>query len=132
MFPRCYNPKVKWYSEYGGRGIKVCRRWRKSYRDFLADMGRKPTPSHTLERVDNDGDYEPGNVIWATRKQQAQNTRNVANARRLTLTLTLQHWSEISGVTAETIRKRLDRGWKPHDAVFQTRGTWLPQARRSS
>lgn len=66
------------YEHYGGRGITVCERWRESYPAFLADVGRKPSPQHSLDRIDNDGHYEPGNVRWATAKQQANNRRKAA------------------------------------------------------
>lgn len=77
MIQRCGNPKAGNFERYGGRGIKVCNRWKASYVDFLADVGRKPSARHSLDRhPDNDGNYEPGNVRWATGKEQQANRRN--------------------------------------------------------
>jgi len=75
MKGRCYNKKVLAYDRYGGRGISVCERWRNSFPNFLADMGPKPSPELSLDRIDNDGNYEPSNCRWATAKQQNNNQR---------------------------------------------------------
>jgi len=75
MIKRCTSPANAYYSDYGGRGIKVCERWLWSYEAFILDVGRKPTAKHSLDRINNNGNYEPGNVRWATTSEQLRNRR---------------------------------------------------------
>ncbi len=111
MLTRCYNPKFRYFSDYGGRGILVCDRWRKSYPAFLADMGRRPSPAHSLERRDNSRGYEPDNCLWVTIKEQANNRRSSRLITAFGATKTLAQWSEEKGIQPATIAYRLDRKW---------------------
>lgn len=106
MVTRCHNPNGTGYQRYGGRGVSVCDRWRNSYSDFLEDIGRAPSPAHSLDRIDNDGDYEPSNVRWATRKEQANNCSVNARIEINGETLTMAQWAERSGLPYSCIRSR--------------------------
>jgi hypothetical protein len=75
MIGRCENPNVERYPHYGGRGISICEEWRESFEAFLRDMGRKPSPDHSIDRIDVNGNYEPGNCRWATDSEQQRNKR---------------------------------------------------------
>src|ERR1700684_2689322 len=107
MIRRCCNPKQKHYDKYGGRGISVCDHWLASFDNFNADMGARPTLKHTLERVDNDGNYEPGNCKWATKKEQSRNTRTNVNITFNGETMCLSAWAEKVGLDRRTLDYRI-------------------------
>jgi hypothetical protein len=116
MRRRCNDPKCNRYAYYGGRGIKVCERW-DDYRNFLADMGRKPSPAHTLDRIDVNGDYTPGNCRWASRLDQGNNTTANTYVDAFGRRQTIAQWSRETGVLASTISYRLRHGWAAPLAV---------------
>ena len=115
MMDRCHLPTSQAYDRYGGRGIQVCERWQK-FEDFYADMGDKPD-GMSLERIDNDGDYCPENVRWASTKEQANNRRNSRwiefNGQRKTLA----QWAEEYGVKLGTLWSRLKLGIPMEEAL---------------
>ncbi len=106
---------VGWAS-YGGRGIKVCERWR-VFENFLADMGERPSVNHSIDRIDTNGNYEPNNCRWATRSQQAQNRRDTYRITLDGVTRPVTEWSAMYGVNDEAIKKRIRKGWDVETAV---------------
>lgn len=120
MIQRCHNPNNKDYKNYGGRGIEVCEMWRDSFEAFLLMVGKRPTKKHTIERINTNGNYEPGNVRWATRAEQNVNMRSNVKLTIAGETKTVSEWSRDPrcSVTMFTIYKRLDRGWDAEKAVF--------------
>ena len=118
MIKRCTNPNTKGYSNYGGRGIKVCERWLHSFENFLADMGPKPSPAHSIDRYpDNNGNYEPKNCRWATRTEQSFNKRTNRLIQHNGETLPLSVWAGRTGMKRETIADRLAHGWTISDTL---------------
>lgn len=111
MKSRCYRKTDTFYNDYGGRGIGVCSKWLNSFEAFFSDMGSKPTLKHTLDRIDNDGDYCPENCRWATQKQQAKNRRGNRFITHNRITLTIGEWAEQSGVNRITLHNRIKAGW---------------------
>lgn len=117
LITRCTNERRKCFDDYAGRNITVCDRWRHSYENFLSDMGEAP-PRLTIHRVDNDGNYAPGNCIWATYKVQARNTRRnrIFTVRGITDCLIV--FCERFNVPYSRTRSRLQRGWNIERALF--------------
>ncbi len=107
MIRRCENPADPRYSSYGGRGIKVCQRWRDSYIAFLRDMGDRPSSTHSIDRIDVDGNYEPSNCKWATNKEQTNNTRCNVRVEIDGTTKTLAQWVEEYDAKYSTVYNRV-------------------------
>lgn len=109
MVRRCYEKNWNDYKQWGARGISVCSQWRDDYQQFKRDMGPKPSPKHTLDRIDNARNYEPGNCRWATYQEQMANR---SSARRVTFqgrTMCVAEWAREIGVKRATLVGRLDR-----------------------
>lgn len=117
MIQRCTNPKNKGYARYGGRGIKVCERW-KTFTTFLADVGPRPTPQHTIDRFpDKDGDYEPSNVRWATPTEQANNKDATRILTVDGVSMSIAQWAKKTGISRATIQSRLYVGASNSEAL---------------
>lgn len=118
MLYRCNNPRSKKYPRYGGRGITVCGRWlRGGFRVFVADMGPRPSPKHSLDRIDNDGPYSPENCRWATMTQQQRNTMRNRLLAFQGQTMPMSEWAERLGMNPKVLRNRLTRGWSVDRAL---------------
>jgi hypothetical protein len=118
MVERCTSPKSKKWPLYGGRGIRVCERWL-TFENFLADMGERPSAGHTLDRIDTDGHYEPGNVRWATQTEQQRNRRNNRLITFRGETLCLAAWAERVGLSIGTLGFRVRSGWPVERAITE-------------
>jgi hypothetical protein len=116
MKERCQNKRDKSYHNYGGRGIKVCKRWQK-FLGFLRDMGKKPTLNHSIERVNNSLGYKPSNCIWATVLEQANNKRNNVWVEKDGIRLTASQWSRKLKLPRRTVSTRLKNGWSERRAL---------------
>lgn len=128
MMQRCTNPRNTSYPDYGGRGITVCERWQgeDGYLNFVGDMGARPV-GETLDRIKTDGNYEPSNTRWATKKVQSNN-------RRITRMITvdgerrpLSHWTAQMGFSKNTISERIRDGWPEHLAATLPKGSQKPR-----
>lgn len=117
IFHRCYNRKHRSFKDYGGRGIIMSYEWYISPERFIHDMGPRPSPQHTIERLDNDGPYSKENCIWATRNDQARNKRNNVNLTFNGRTMCLTAWAEEAGVAQKTLWDRIASGWPMEKAL---------------
>ena len=119
MKTRCYNRRARSYTDYGARGIAVCDRWRRSFENFLRDVGRRPSAEHSLERINNAGNYEPSNVRWATATDQQNNRRTTIFVNLRGRRVPLKKACRVLGIDHRmtVIYNRIKRGWTPERAV---------------
>lgn len=119
MIDRCTNEKSPGYPFYGGRGITVAKEWVQSFEAFIRDVGPRPSRAFSLDRIENNGNYERGNVRWATRKEQENNKRSNRLLTHDGKTMTLAQWSDHIGLNYNSLRTRLRKGW-PLERVLAT------------
>jgi hypothetical protein len=134
---RCYNPNNAAYDRYGGRGIVVCAGWRHDFARFFADMDRKPSPKHSIDRINNDGHYScgrcdecrangwPMNCRWATDVEQAHNKRNNVWAVVSGERMTVQDFARLCGLKVPTVYDMLAKGWEADAILARCRGADL-------
>jgi hypothetical protein len=118
MLNRCTNTKSKRYPEWGGRGITVCARWLK-YENFLEDMGRAPSPKHSVDRIKNELGYSKENCRWATPREQSNNTRRTVKINYNGEDKTIREWCDVFNISYKRAALRLFKGWSP-EKTFTT------------
>lgn len=126
MRQRCNNPRKHGYRWYGARGIRVCKRW-DDFALFLEDMGPRPSPKHSIDRIDVDGDYTPDNCRWTDAKTQANNKRSNVSLTVNGITKTMTEWSEETGVSIQTMASRVKLGWNDERVVTQSPKSKSPE-----
>jgi len=119
IIQRCTNPNDPTWKNYGGRGISICPEWRNDFSAFLAHVGKRPTAKYSIDRIDNDGNYEPGNVRWATIHEQATNTRRNRRIELHGQTKTITQWAKQLGVNYQAIQYQLAVGTFPSGSILK-------------
>ena len=120
MIQRCYNSKIAPYKHYGGRGIYVCRRWKKSFEKFYKDMGSRPTSKHSIDRIDNNGPYAPWNCRWATWNEQSNNKRSNHLLYCWGMSYTMKEWAKRVNINYKTLNSRINQyKWEIGRALTQ-------------
>jgi hypothetical protein len=117
MIYRCESPNCHQYANYGGRGVRVCDRWRHSFEAFLQDMGKSPSKKHSIDRIDVNGNYEPSNCRWVLPITQTRNRRSCRYIEIGGETKTMSEWCEIYNIDKATVSNRIARGWSEVDAI---------------
>lgn len=116
IIQRCENTKSQNYKNYGARGIRVCKRWRESFENFYADMGPK-TKGSSIDRINNDGNYEPGNCRWTDQKTQSRNQRNTIYLEYKGERRPMAEWAELMGLKRKILENRIRTGWEVSKAL---------------
>lgn len=124
---RCHNPSANGFNRYGGRGIRVCNRWLHSFENFLADMGRKPSPNHTIERKNNNIGYSPTNCMWAGRGAQANNRSTNKFVSIGGVSKTYAQWCKEFKINPATLFWRISNGQSPIDALTRPTRKYTPR-----
>lgn len=119
MKKRCHSPRDPSYPNYGGRGIRVCESWRTSFLQFVADVGTRPSAAHSIERIDNDRGYEPGNVRWATVLEQSRNRRTNRILHHDGKSMCVADWATELGMSRWVLKARVKTGWSTERALTQ-------------
>lgn len=122
MIARCYYKRYRAYHRYGGRGIKVCDRWlgEDGFRNFLSDMGTKPSTKHSLDRIDNDSGYSPENCRWSTQESQVSNSSTIKLVEIDGVSKPIKEWFKIFDISRHTYYSRVYSGWDPVRAIKTT------------
>jgi Sigma-70, region 4 len=123
MIDRCYNERSCNFKHYGARGIVVCQRWRNSFDAFFADMGQRPSGGHSIDRINNDGNYEPKNCRWATKSEQRRNQRDLHEAKRTPVATARKIWLRSDMSVSEKLAHTDMAGWAQQTAYRKLKGT---------
>lgn len=119
IISRCFDKNNPSYERYGGRGITVFPLWKRSFTEFLNYIGPRPGTGYSIDRINNDGNYEPGNVKWSTQKEQCRNKKGTRNITYNGKIQCITAWAEEVGIGSETLRRRLQKGWTIERAIEQ-------------
>ena len=129
---RCLNPNDREFPYYGGRGITVCERWETSFENFYEDMGGRPKECNSIDRIDNNRGYEPGNCRWSTQTEQAGNRRSSIMVTIGGVTRNVSDWSKHFGIAREVVYARIALGWNSEKAITtKILRVHRPKARRA-
>lgn len=124
MVDRCTNPKNKDWKWYGGKGVTLCAEWRDNPATFIAHIGPRPSPKHSVDRIDGTKGYEPGNVRWATMTEQARNRSNNRMVEVAGVSMCLVVAAETVGLPYTVVKNRLAKGWTEQRALSEPLRVW--------